>query len=929
MERLTIRRVMPALLVFALAALNHASAAAQDAGGAVRAASPATAVSDDSLLRLRAAVEESLGKAAPDPIAAAGHFTRELECYRAVHDQRREAMAIGQWSNWLINREDFGRADSVLRVALDLRRALGDQRLIGNSLNDLGTTLVQRRKFNDALLLLREAIAIRAVTRQDGQRGTSCGWLGMALEGAGQRDSAEAYFRLALELTAGAGEPARELDVLVNYSAELATSGSVDSAIALSERAVRRARDLGKGDRERKALVNLATALQRKGLYRAAIETSQSGYELARSAGDIVGAAGFMNLLGRTWNAIPDTREARRALERASAALDSLGGAERLRWMIPNNLAMASRLAGRSDAGECAHRAYRAAVAQSDTGGMHDVAVTLGQIAQDARRYSEMVRWFRLAAACGRVSEATCLEDTINLGWASIFLGDLTSAGALFERALVRAKADRDDGLAWPALDGLGECAERRGDYPEAVARYRSAAAIIDSLRVEAGGEQKTVSFVAGRMQAYEALVHLLNRIAPLYPDSGYRELAFRYAEHARARSLKDLLEANGLLSTHAETPGPGEIMPRLAADEALVFYSMGDSSSSMWVVRNSGWHWWCLPARAVLRPRIVRLLRAWSSPDRAATNETASESYAMYRSLLGPATHALAGVRRLRIAPDGELAQMPFEALRVRPAVGVGDAGAPEYAVQRWVVSYVASTEALFETVRPPGGPEVFVVADPAFGSLSRAGARAIGLPPLAPLHGTRAEADALRKLVKPGDLHVLTGPGATAARVLGSGWLERARLIHLATHGDANAEDVDRSGLWLAADSTGRPTRLTVGDILAMHSRAETVTLSACESGLGRLERGEGVLGLARAFLAGGARTVVMSLWDADDSWTAELMRSYYESMLKEGIEPDLALARAKRDLIAHTVATSPYFWAPFVLTGNAKKPFAGTEH
>jgi CHAT domain-containing protein len=165
-----------------------------------------------------------------------------------------------------------------------------------------------------------------------------------------------------------------------------------------------------------------------------------------------------------------------------------------------------------------------------------------------------------------------------------------------------------------------------------------------------------------------------------------------------------------------------------------------------------------------------------------------------------------------------------------------------------------------------------------------------------------------------------VLTGAHAARDTLLALAQLPRAELVHIATHGIASESDPSRSGLWMAAtDSTAWPGFLSVGDIRTMRLTAALVTLSACETGLGRLERGEGVVGLTRAFLGAGAGSVVVSLWSVNDVSTAMLMNSFYRELLANGAARDVALARAKRALIARAETRAPFHWAPFVLVGE----------
>jgi CHAT domain-containing protein len=171
------------------------------------------------------------------------------------------------------------------------------------------------------------------------------------------------------------------------------------------------------------------------------------------------------------------------------------------------------------------------------------------------------------------------------------------------------------------------------------------------------------------------------------------------------------------------------------------------------------------------------------------------------------------------------------------------------------------------------------------------------------------------------------LTGADATRARLLALPELREAGLLHLATHGVANENEPGRSGLWLAPDAVPAGTAavpgfLAVDDIMGLGLRSELVTLSACETGLGRLERGEGVLGLTRAFLVAGARSVVVSLWRVNDRSTALLMDGFYQGLLRRGLAREEALAEAKRTLLSASETRSPYYWAPFVMVGEGGK-------
>jgi CHAT domain-containing protein len=115
------------------------------------------------------------------------------------------------------------------------------------------------------------------------------------------------------------------------------------------------------------------------------------------------------------------------------------------------------------------------------------------------------------------------------------------------------------------------------------------------------------------------------------------------------------------------------------------------------------------------------------------------------------------------------------------------------------------------------------------------------------------------------------------------------------------------------------GRSRFVMVPDIYDMTLNADVVVLSGCQTALGKQIRGEGPIGLARAFMYAGVPRVVASLWPVDDLATAELMKRFYRGMLVDRLTPAAALRAAQRDVAAGRRWASPYFWAPFVLQGD----------
>jgi len=152
----------------------------------------------------------------------------------------------------------------------------------------------------------------------------------------------------------------------------------------------------------------------------------------------------------------------------------------------------------------------------------------------------------------------------------------------------------------------------------------------------------------------------------------------------------------------------------------------------------------------------------------------------------------------------------------------------------------------------------------------------------------------------------------------------LREYRIIHFATHGLLNSEHPELSGMVFSlVDARGKPQNgfLRLHEIYNLNLPAELIVLSACQTGLGKDVKGEGLIGLTRGFMYAGAKRVVASLWQVDDSATAELMQRFYAKMFRDGLRPAAALREAQVEMWKQNKWKMPYYWAGFTLQGEWK--------
>jgi CHAT domain-containing protein len=364
-------------------------------------------------------------------------------------------------------------------------------------------------------------------------------------------------------------------------------------------------------------------------------------------------------------------------------------------------------------------------------------------------------------------------------------------------------------------------------------------------------------------------------------------------------------------------------------------------------VLRASGEpHWIDLgPAAAIdeVGERLRRLLRNRASA--AADGERAAAD--LHAILVAPLEPAIAGARRLVVSPDGKLTMVPFGIL--------GDARGQRLA-SRHTVSYAAAgREIQSPSATAPGTRNVVVIAAPDYEAEAPNAPAASGVDrfaergAFAPLAGARAEGEEIEALLE--DVTVLAGAAATVEAVTA---VRRPAVLHVATHGffsPIDEPEVRRSvellplggglveqrsrvpvanpmffsGIALAGANrrtAGASTGvLTAQQIAGLDLRGtQLVVLSACETGLGTVERGSEFTGMRRALSIAGAATQITSLWRVDDEATRALMRHFYAGLV-DGLGRAEALARAQERVASdrdHPHWQHPFYWAAFVVSG-----------
>ena len=429
------------------------------------------------------------------------------------------------------------------------------------------------------------------------------------------------------------------------------------------------------------------------------------------------------------------------------------------------------------------------------------------------------------------------------------------------------------------------------------------------------------------------------------------------------------------------------EIQQKVLDDKTVLLeYSLGTDASYLWAVTNAGLSLYKLPPRpaldklaadfrAVLIPaklqrRIVgidvmadptRGLGLSATPFAEDAAGFVAASSALYKAVVEPAAASL-GEKRLLIVADGFLNYVPFEALVKSPESA--DYSSLPYLIRSNEIIYAPSASvvgAIRQQDHKDAGRTMLILADPVFNSndaRARGAAastvngetRGLGIQsaltdlagqaaaptaetakmqglPLARLAGTRTEAEQIVKLAKASGTQADVWLDLDASEDnIDSRDVSKYRVLHIATHGLLDAERPQFTGLVLTLVSNkGQDGFLRTDEVFNLRLGSPLVMLSACETGLGKEQRGEGVMGLTRAFMYAGAPTVGVSLWSVPDKSTAELMTDFYKRLLtapaagSSSVSASAAMRDAQLAMISGKKYSAPVYWAPFVLVGD----------
>lgn len=840
--------------------------------------------------------------------------------------------------------------------ALPLFKGLGDDTMEGFSLNLIGSANDFLGELPKALEYLNQALVLFKKQENHSSEASVLNNLGrISYQNSDWQTALEKYSQ-ALALFRLIKDRNREAIALHNLGVTYYSLGEQEKALDYFQQALLLGRAVGDKRREALALSEIGYIWNSSGEPQKALDYYNQALVLSQAAGDRNGQATTFDFIGIAYSALGETEKALNYHQQALELKRAASNPREVATTLGNIGHVYSQLDQPQKALEYYSQALALFRALEDR---NRVAVMLQGIALSERQLG------KLSEARQRIEEALPLVEAVRAGTSSqqfraSYFASKQDAYALYIDILMRQH--RQKPLAGHDAEALQASERARARslvelLNEAHVDIRQGvdAALIErerSLMQRLNAKAQRQIQLLGQKSSQEQLAELIKEIRAI--EDEYRQV------QASIRSASPAYAA----LTQPQPLRLKELQQQLDPATLLLEYSLGEPRSYLWLVSQSALRSYELSDQGQIEKNardVYTLLtaRSFSSPGESASQKQKriadadakflTASAELSRLILGPVAAELKG-KRLVVVADGALQFVPLAALPSPNLSASAKDGYRPLILDHEIISLPSASALAVQRKnladRKPAENAIAVLADPVFSSgderlterarnngprqnaSETANTRLLehladesGKLKIRRLPFTRLEAD--RILAVSRQTGNLRATDFKANRSIATGpELGKYRYVHFATHGYLDSERPDLSAIVLSlVDQKGQPQDgfLRAHEIYNLTLPAELVVLSACQTGLGKEIKGEGLVGLTQGFMYAGARRVVVSLWNVNDKATADLMQRFYSGMLREKQSPSAALRKAQAEMWQQKQWRSPYYWGAFVLQGE----------
>ena len=861
------------------------------------------------------------------------YHNQHLSIAKELGEKAGEGRAYGNLGNAHQCLGDLKQAIKYHNQRLNIAKELGEKAGEGRAYGNLGNAYNSLGNFKQVIKYHNQHLSIAKELGDKAGEGRAYGSLGNAYQSLGDFKQAIKYHNQHLSIAKELGEKAGEGRAYSNLGVAFRSLGDFKQAIKYHNQRLRIANELGEKAGEGGAYGNLGNAYQSLGDFKQAITYHNKHLSIAKELGDKAGEGRAYGNLGNAFRCLGDFKQAikyhnqRLSIAKELGEKAGEGGAY-------GNLGVAYQSLGDFKEAIKYHNQHLSIAKElGDKAGEGRAYGNLGVAFRSLGDFEEAIKYHnqRLSIAKELGDKAGEGRAYGNLGVAFDGLGDFKQAIKYHNQDLSIAKELGDKAGEGTSYYSLGYHFETSGSLEEALSYYRSSVKLYNEMSALLQSEDVwKISFRSFRHHAYTALLRTLVKLEK------YDE-ALRVAEQGRAQALMDLMKTqyDTVASTSIE---PDVTMTALLSDLSAqtVFIALESNKIQLWVLYKEGnFHFrqkevagkdavtflQCvrkdvfkengIAARATCENRTLEKLRKKLPPSKEFDQETAETLPGINNSLrlfhdciIGPIADLLQG-DELIIVPDGPLCLAPYAAFLDDEFKYLSES------VRIRILPSLTSLQLIAKSAKDYHRRSgVLLVGDPCVKEVTNE----LGESILPRLSYAKKEVKMIGDML---GISPLTGKDATKDEVLRR--IGSVALVHIAAHGDMEAGEIALSP---------NPTRLSkipeekdfvlkMADVQAVKLRARLVVLSCCHSAQGKVTP-EGVVGIARAFLGAGARSVLVALWAIDDEATMEFMKCFYEH-LGRGRSASVALNRAMKFLRESEKFGAVKYWAPFVLIGD----------
>lgn len=853
-----------------------------------------------------------------------------LPIWRELKDRRKEALTLNAIGTFHLMDGNNPTAIDYFNQAIAIYQQIDERLSLATAMNNIAVIHYGQAEYQSALNYFQEVLKVFRELGSKGSESVILRNIGNVFYAWGNYSTAADYYRQALELARETKDKRLEATTLEFVGRGHFILGDPSKAIESVEQALKLHTEVGNQVGQADALTNLALIRYRIDQKQKALEQLNEAMSRWEKLNHRPGIAVTNFHLGMAYYATDDLSK---ALEAFNKSLE-LHRATEHKFYIADSLRMIATI--ERDRGE-----YEAALTH----------------AAPAVEMIERIRQ-RITLPEFRASYFSTMQEVFDVYIDSLMQADKKSPGKYAATALQVVERAR----ARTLIDTL---IESNADIKTGV----------DSELIKQ--EQSLVKQIGTQATALTRL--LSGKYTEEQKADATKQLESLQKEYEAVQSqIRDRSPAYAAL-TQPKPLSLAEIQQQvLDTDTVLLEYALGRKRSYLFAITRDSMKTFELPGREQIESASRRAYEALTARNKRVKFETVDEkrsrvdradkdysvaSSALSRMLIGPIAGQL-NAKRLLVVADGALQYIPFGALpdttdgSSQPSVqslitrheivvlpsattlsvlrrGLANRSSAPKLIAALADPVFDENDERLQTAKRKSGSNAAIVSvssrrsatTPAWSDLKRTaqdlGDDGEGLG-LTRLPFTRDEAKAIAKMVGANDRTVQLDFDANRRSATDPN-LAQYRFVHFATHGFLNSAHPNLSGLAFSlVDESGQPQDgfLRASEIFNIKLSADLVVLSACRTGLGKEIRGEGVMGLTRAFMYAGAARVMVSLWDVNDAGTAELMKRFYGNLLgRTKMSPAAALRQAQVSMATDKRWSSPYYWAGFTLQGEPK--------